>query len=154
MSPELLMVRRREDDMGARLEQIDRDVHDTRGPEATRQMTSPDRVAAATRPRRAPRERHSEASLVRFTRDEWRAVLERARMCGRAPAVYIREAALGAAPKARRVPENAELIRQLTRVGNALVALAAASGERADEAISRDVELALADVMEAVRRVG
>jgi hypothetical protein len=41
------------------------------------------------------------AKLIRFAPDELAAVNRRARTCGRTPARFIREAALGAIPKAR-----------------------------------------------------
>ena len=117
--------------------------------------TSPERVPPRTAtgdPSESPNKR-TEASLVRFTRDEFRVVTERARECGLPPARFIREAALGAVPKARRTPANAELIRQLARIGTDLRQLA--GGARAgDDALTADaVNGALAELLDAIRRV-
>ena len=104
--------------------------------------------------RGAPREKRTVPSMVRFTPGEWRAVEERARVCGRAPAVYIREAAIGAVPKARRVPEHADLIRELARLGNTLSALVAAVRSDGNECLVDDADAVLTEVLDAVRRVG
>ncbi len=47
------------------------------------------------------------AKLIRFDPDELAAVCRRARVCGRTPARFIREAALGAIPKAQ--PKRADV---------------------------------------------
>ena len=94
------------------------------------------------------------SSMVRFTPDEWRTIEERARVCGRVPAVYIREAALGAAPRARRVPEHADLIRQLAGLGNTLAALAQVARSGTCEDVAQMTERVLAAVLDTVRRVG
>ena len=88
-------------------------------------------------------------SMVRFTPEEFALVLERALACGRPPAVYIREAALGAAPKSKRTPERAAMVRELVRLGNLLTTLISADGST-----DRRTEEALTEVLEAVRRLG
>lgn len=107
---------------------------------------------AAGDPSASPNKR-TEASLVRFTRDEFRAVTDRARECGLPPARFIREAALGAVPKARRTPANAELIRQLARIGTALRQLAAGGRDRDDALTSDALSGALAELLDTIRRV-
>lgn len=104
-------------------------------------------------PRTAPVKR-SVSSMVRFTSDEWHTIADRARVCGRVPAVYIREAALGAAPKARRVPEHADLVRQLADLGNTLTALVQATRSGAHDDVAQATERVLDNVLDAVRRVG
>lgn len=103
---------------------------------------------------RAVSARRTVSSMVRFTPDEWRTIEERARVCGRVPAVYIREAALGAAPRARRVPEHADLIRQLAGLGNTLAALAQVARSGTCEDVAQMTERVLAAVLDTVRRVG
>lgn len=102
---------------------------------------------------RGSSKKRSEASLVRFTRDEFRAVTERARECGLPPARFIREAALGAVPKARRTPANAELIRQLARIGTELRLLAGGARDRDDPLTAEALSRALAELLDAIRRV-
>lgn len=110
-------------------------------------VAMPPRSAAA-----APSKRTA-ASLVRFTAAEFRAVTQRAGECGLPPARFIREVALGAVPKARRAPANAELIRQLARAGTALQQLARGARERGEAPAAAALEQALAELLEAVRRV-
>jgi hypothetical protein len=50
---------------------------------------------------------------IRFTAAEWSTVEERARSCGRAPARYVREVALGTVLKVSRTRANAPIIREL-----------------------------------------
>ena len=50
---------------------------------------------------------------IRFTAAEWQLIGERARVCGRPPARYVREVALGAVPKVSRPRANAPIIRDL-----------------------------------------
>lgn len=64
------------------------------------------------------------AKLVRFSPDEIARVSERARTCGRTVARYVREAALGAIPKARHHSERDALLRELARTGRDLARLA------------------------------
>ena len=97
--------------------------------------------------------KRTEASLVRFTRDEFRAVTERARECGLPPARFIREAALGAVPKARRTPANAELIRQLARIGTELRQLTGGARDRDEVPTAEALSGALVELLDAIRRV-
>lgn len=89
---------------------------------------------------------------MRFTPDEFAVVAERARTCGRAPARFIREAALGAIPRERRSAANAELVRQLARIGNNLNQLAARAHAGAP-VLEGAIETALSEVLSAVRRL-
>ena len=74
------------------------------------------------RPKKAAVERRS-VRKIRFTAAEWRLVEERARTCGRAPARYVREAALGAVLKVSRTRGNAPIIRELGAIASALQAV-------------------------------
>lgn len=104
------------------------------------------RSAQAAGPRRTAK------SLVRFTPDEFAVVAERARTCGRAPARFIREAALGAIPRERRSAANSELVRQLARIGNNLNQLAARAHAGAP-VLEGAIESALLELLSAVRRL-
>lgn len=107
---------------------------------------------ATGEPSGSPNKR-TEASLVRFTRNEFRAVTDRARECGLPPARFIREAALGAIPKARRTPANAELIRQLARIGTELRQLAGVARDRDDALTTDALSGALSELLDAIRQV-
>lgn len=102
---------------------------------------------------RSSSKKRTQASLVRFTRDEFRALTERARECGLPPARFIREAALGAVPKARRTPANAELIRQLARIGTELRQLAGGARDHADALTAEALSGALSELLDTIRRV-
>jgi hypothetical protein len=60
------------------------------------------------------------ARKIRFTAAEWQLVEERARTCGRAPARFVREAALGAVLKVSRTRGNAPIIRELGAIAGTL----------------------------------
>jgi hypothetical protein len=64
------------------------------------------------------------AKLIRFAPDELATVCRRARVCGRTPARFIREAALGAIPKARHNEDRDRTLLALARVGGQLSVLA------------------------------
>jgi hypothetical protein len=95
------------------------------------------------------------AKLVRFSPDEITRVSERARTCGRTVARYIREAALGAVPKARHHAERDAVLRELARTGRDLARLAQlVEATRADHftSVEQDQLLAaLADHRAALR---
>lgn len=110
-------------------------------------------ITAEIAAERSSSNKRTEASLVRFTPDEFRAVTARARECGLPPARFIREAALGAVPKARRTPANAELIRQLARIGTELRQLAGDARNRGDALTTDALSGALAELLDTIRRV-
>jgi hypothetical protein len=93
-------------------------------------------------------------SMVRFTPDEFVAVAERARVCGRPPARYIREVALGAVPKARKATTNAELIRELSAIGNTLQQLRMTPRGVGDAPVAEQCELAFRELLDVIRRIG
>ena len=90
---------------------------------------------------------------IRFTEEEWATIVGRAADCGTPPARYVRETALGAVPRVRRPQANAELIRQLARIGNNLNQLAYVAndlGRVGEEARFRAV---LDEVVATIKRV-
>ena len=62
--------------------------------------------------------------LVRWTPTEIATVTERAKACGLTVARFVREAALGAVPKAARNVDHKAVLRELARSGNNLNQLA------------------------------
>ena len=86
--------------------------------------------------------------MVRFTADEFALIRECARECGKPPARYIRETALGAVPRSRRSNGNAAVIRELARIGNALTQLAEVARRPDTPADSAAIEAALGEVLE------
>lgn len=71
-----------------------------------------------------PQTRRPHRPKVSFTDEELTILRERARTVGRPLARYIREASLGVVPKVAPGVGDAELIRQLLRIGNNLNQLA------------------------------
>ena len=91
---------------------------------------------------------------VHLRPDESDLVRERARACGLTVARYMREAALGAVPKARPRLAEMEAVRELLRIGNNLNQLAHVANR--NEEIEREGELraVLEEVLAAARRLG
>src|SRR5437867_1575041 len=69
-------------------------------------------------------ERRTAAKLIRFHREELARITERARVCGRTPARFIRETALGAIPRPRHHATTDALLRSLARIGRCIDRLA------------------------------
>ncbi len=92
------------------------------------------------------------AKLIRFAPDELAAVSSRARACGRTPARFIREAALGAIPKARHNEERDRALLILARLGGQLSVLARrTNGDNQSESDGAQLAAALAEHRIAVR---
>jgi hypothetical protein len=90
---------------------------------------------------------------IRFSDDEWDVIVDRARLCGRAPARYVRETALGATPRATRTQATAPVIHQLGRLGNQLRQLSDRLTERGELASATEVSEALGEVLGVVRHL-
>ena len=112
-----------------------------------------DSRVAAHRVPRPLRPKRIEHSMVRFTADEFALIRERARECGKPPARYIRETALGTVPRARRSTANAAVIRELARIGNALTQLAEVARSSDTPADSPAIEATLGEVLEMIRHI-
>jgi hypothetical protein len=67
-----------------------------------------------------PVQRRTARVPIRYAATELETVRERARNCGLPVARFVREASLGAIPRARRLPFADELIHHLARIGNNL----------------------------------
>lgn len=100
-----------------------------------------------------PSVRRSATKLIRYTPEEVRLVADRARVCGRPVACYVRECSLGAVPRARHAQGDAAVIRSLTRIGNLLTDL---TRELDAEPLPESVELrtALDELLAVIRRIG
>jgi hypothetical protein len=103
---------------------------------------------------RRRRERRTAKKLVSFTPEELDAVAARALACGRTPARFIREASLGAVPKARRHETADALVRELARVGNSLNQLARAANVSDRGVDAARLAEALAALDAAIDRIG
>jgi len=90
---------------------------------------------------------------IRFTDEEWAVIVDRARLCGRAPARYVRETALGAVPRATRTQSTAPFIHQLGRLGNHLRELSDRLAERGEPAPAAEISQALAEMLAVVRQL-
>ena len=90
---------------------------------------------------------------IRFSDSEWAVIVDRARLCGRAPARYVRETALGALPRTTRTQAIAPVVHQLGLLGTQLRALSAKITERGESAPDSDVARVLDEILAAVRRL-
>ena len=90
---------------------------------------------------------------IRFSDEEWAVIVDRARLCGRAPARYVRETALGAVPRATRTQATAPVIHQLGRLGNQLRQLAARLAERGELASATEISQTLGEILTVVRQL-
>jgi hypothetical protein len=91
--------------------------------------------------------------LIRFRPDELARITARAHACGRTPARFIRETALGAVPAARRDAAAADALRALARLGASLDALARYSRAHQDPGLLEHVTPVLHDHNALVRSV-
>jgi hypothetical protein len=147
----------------------------TTAPSAAPAETStrkPRRTSSVRRTRSAAAAERRTVRKIRFTAAEWAVVEERARACGRAPARYVREVALGAVPKVSRTRANAPIIRELgalavalQRVGRAVrePGESGASGGERDTGVERsvasssatgDIDAVIIGLLAIVRRLG
>ena len=90
---------------------------------------------------------------IRFTDEEWAVIVDRARRCGRAPARYVRETALGAVPRATRTQAIGPVIHQLGRLGNQLRQLSEHLTERGELVPASEISQALGDILAVVRQL-
>ena len=98
-------------------------------------------------------DRRTAAKLIRFRPDELASLTERARACGRTPARFIREAALGAVPKPRQHAGRDPLLRELARIGRTVDQLSRLAAEGQDKALADSLRAALDAHLAAVRCV-
>ena len=98
--------------------------------------------------------RRTAAKLIRFTPDELAAVQRRAHACGRTPARFIREATLGAIPRARHHEDRDRLLLALARLGGQLSVLASrTSGGELREPDRTQLATSLAEHRAAIQEV-
>ncbi|MDQ2891182.1 MAG: MobC family plasmid mobilization relaxosome protein [Gemmatimonadota bacterium] len=90
---------------------------------------------------------------IRFTSEEWTTIVARAADCGTPPARYVRKTALGAVPRVRRLQANAELIRQLARIGNNLNQLAYVANDLGRVGEEAHFHAVLDEVIATIKRV-
>ncbi|MBA3405154.1 MAG: hypothetical protein H0U13_10805 [Gemmatimonadaceae bacterium] len=90
---------------------------------------------------------------IRYTAAEWGRIMELARASGRPPARYVREASLGAAPRVRRSQANENVIRELGRIGTALIRLAPACKDLGLTDLATTIDTTLTELLATVRRL-
>ena len=113
-----------------------------------------ERSRSSTRP---GRERRTVTKLVRLAPAEARRIERRALECGRPVACFLREAALGAAPRARRTAGVDPVIADLAHLGTTLRRLRdganAVASDGSSEALRTTLDAVLGAVLETIRRV-
>lgn len=135
-----------------------------RGPLAPSKVQSNTRSTIHSRSSRSERRAVRTARKVRYTDAEWATIVTRARECGKVPARYVRDVSLGAIPKAKRSHANADLVRELGRIGNTIAStlgqlrtavadgVAPPDGEGVSD-IRDTLYEALSEILVAVRRI-
>ena len=98
-------------------------------------------------------DRRTAAKLIRFHPDELREITECARRSGLTPARFIRETALGAAPKARAHAADQPVLRDLARLGCCLDQLARVAQASQDAALAAQTSAALERHQALVRHI-
>ncbi len=98
-------------------------------------------------------ERRTAAKLIRFRPEELARITARARACGRTPACFIRETALGAIPRARSEAAAAPLLCELARIGRCLDQLARLTQASQEAGLGERVRAALDEHWALVRQV-
>jgi hypothetical protein len=91
--------------------------------------------------------------LVRFTPAEFDRVRGAAVATGRTMARYVRETALGTAPRAKRHSATDDALRQLARIGNNINQLAHVANATDRLPTEERLDAALAQLMAIARRV-
>ncbi len=81
--------------------------------------------------------------LIRLDPEELRQITDSARRAGLTPARFIRESALGAAPKARVRAAMAPVFHELARIGRSLDQLARCAQASHDAALAAQTRAAL-----------
>lgn len=98
---------------------------------------------------RSPREAHK----IRYTVAEWREIVRRAAACGCEPARYVRETSLGAVPHGQRAQPADTVIDELRRIGLSLSQLSATANAAGSAPETQALDMALAELLAAVRRM-
>jgi hypothetical protein len=98
------------------------------------------------------RQRRKFTKLIRFSSDELRVVVDRARAAGRPVASFIRESSIGSTPRARRSEMSDVLIRHLSRIASHLSGLSSAAKQQ-DLPRAIEFERAVEDVLETIRQI-
>ena len=88
-------------------------------------------------------DRRTATKLIRLHPEELRQITECARRSGLTPARFIREAALGARPRARSHAATGPLLRELARIGRSLEQLARCAKTRQDAALAAQTSAAM-----------
>ncbi len=103
--------------------------------------------------RSSPRGGGRRPRLVHYTDAEWDAVKTAARLAGKPARRFVRDASLGTLRPVPPVMANAPLIRELGRVGTALVHLAATAQSTGALPQAATLEAAVAELLAIVRRI-
>src|SRR5258708_21852896 len=102
---------------------------------------------------RAMVDRRTAAKLIRFHPEELEQIVERARRAGLTPARFIRETALGAAPRARSYAVDQPLLNELARIGRSLDQIAHRALAAQDPALAAETSAALEHHQALIRHI-
>ena len=90
---------------------------------------------------------------IRFSDREWAVIVDHARLCGRAPARYVRETALGAVPRSSRAQATAPFIHELGRLGTQLRRLSDQLTAAGESSRTQQLEELLAEIFRIVQQL-
>jgi hypothetical protein len=90
---------------------------------------------------------------IRFSAQEWAVIVDHARLCGRAPARYVRETALGAVPRSTRAQAAAPIIHELGRLGTQLRRLTEQLSATPDSPQAKQLDQLLTEILSTVQQL-
>ena len=90
---------------------------------------------------------------IRFSDKEWAVIVDHARLCGRPPARYVRETALGAVPRSTRTQATAPIIHELGRLGTQLRRLSDQLIATGDSSQTQQLDELLTEILRTVHQL-
>lgn len=90
---------------------------------------------------------------IRYSAAEWATLQHHAQACGIPPATYARLTSLQITPPLRRGHADAELLRQLGRIGNTLNQLARTAHTTGHLSLETVLRSAVTDLLSALQRI-
>lgn len=112
-----------------------------------------EKASAMPRPRKEASATRQLLVKLRLNEEEHRYLSTAAKLAGLPLASFIRQAALGAQLKVKPTRDQAQLVRQLTAIGNNLNQIARHANQTGDLVTKSDLQHVLNRVVEAIRRI-
>lgn len=97
--------------------------------------------------------RRRQPRKIRFSEREWAIIVDHARLCGRAPARYVRETALGAVPRSTRAQAIAPIVHELGRLGTQLRRLSDQLTAAGESSQRKQLDDLLTEILKTVQQL-